>query len=227
MSISLWIIYSFTLIFLAAYVIGLLKKITLLRDISSAMILPLAGLSYFFIIFGLLPDSYHTILLSLISYVSLIISQICNIFAKNKKLSIVSKILFYISILSWSNLYLSVFYIYSVSNIIIIAVTIFYILLCLATCILCGKKTIIFYLVTSICILLSGINNLFGFSFLIYRSSANTILLYLGTLLSSALVIFYILDTYRFKTKLGMPISFFLLIASQVLISYSNILVLN
>jgi len=226
MSIAIWILLSLTTVFVALYIVGLVKKFTILKNISASLLLPLIGSVNILILKDLLPDSFHTIVITSVALILIVASQISFIFEIKKIFNIGSKILFNASLLCWAHLYMSSFYIYRVSGIIEIIFLILFIAISGVTCVLCGKQKIQTYISIVSGVFFSTFLSLFGFVFLIYGRTLHSILLYAGTITAIGLVIIYSLDSYRKKIKLGKTICLILLIVSQALIAYSNILML-
>lgn len=227
MAFYFWILYSFIAVFTALYIVGFCKKIALLANISSVFIIPLIGAANLLLLKNLLPDSFHTILISLISFIFVIIAQVFFIFENKRILTLCARISYAISMAVWINLYYSAFYIYRISGITVTIFAIIFLVISAVTCILAGKQKFHTYTYPVIGILLSGFLALLSFVFIINKKTTSTILLFAGALINTTLVVFYFLDINKFKFKLGKPLKLLLLIAAQTLISFSNILMLR
>lgn len=227
MSITLWILYSFVAVFSILYIVGFCKKINLLTALSSVPLLPLIGTANVLLLIDLLPDSFHTILLTIITYSLIFLSLTSAIFEKRKIFTHISIIFYILTILSWCSYYISAFYIYRVQTFVTVIFAIVYGTISIATCFFSGHQKLFTYLTVTLIICLTGVLNLFGFIFLYNTKTTSAILLYAGATINTALVIFYYLDKVRFNFKLGKPIKLLLLLAFQALISYSNFIILK
>lgn len=227
MSVSIWILLSFAIIFTTLYIVGFIKNINILRDLSSSLILPLIGTTNIFLLLNYLPDSSHILIITFFAYITAIASQILFIFENKRKLVVLANFLYLISTLIWGNLYVSSFYIYRVSSLLIIMYAIFFVIVSCFTCILSGKQKIYYYAHSIAGIFCTCILSLFSFIFLFYGKKLSAILLFAGATVNIALVIFYILDNSRFNFKFRKPLYMLLIVASQTLISYSNLLMLQ
>ncbi len=227
MSAIYWILYSFIAVFTALYIVGFCKKIVLLANISSVFIIPLIGALNLLFLKNQLPDSFHIIVISSITFFFVIIAQVFFIFENKRILTLCARICYAISMAVWINLYYSAFYIYRISGVTITIFAIIFLVISAITCILAGKQKFHTYTYPVIGILLSGFLALLSFVFIINKKTTSTILLFAGAIINTALVVFYFLDINKFKFKLGKPVKLVLLVAAQTLISFSNVLMLR
>lgn len=227
MSTSLWILFSFVLIVSALYVVSLIKNFNLINNISSIIVLPLIGATNLTFLQHYYPDSFHISLITLLVYITILLTQVCFLFNKKQIFSYLGIALYILASILWCDIYISAVYIYRISFVYKLIFIIISGLIAAGTCIFSGKQKIYVYVVITTAVFIAGLLAYFTFAFLIYGKKISAILLSAGAIANIALIIMYSLDKYKFNLKYGNTIKLAVLIAAQTLISYSNVLMLK
>ena len=127
MTISNWIFLSFSIISIAIYIVSSIKKWTIIKKISAACMMPFIAALIISFLYNELPDSRHTILITITTTTLATLTEILFIYEHKRSLRIFFRISFLVTLLGWMELYKSTFYIYSFSKWISIPASIIYI----------------------------------------------------------------------------------------------------
>lgn len=223
MFILSWIFLGLSVVSLLLYTISLLKNIDTLQKISSIMMITFFGILNIVLLANKLPDTFNTLITTIITYAILITTIALGAFLKTKYINNIKYSLFLITTLIWVSLYNSVFYIFRVSNLLIILMITIYISLFIFTCIKIGKQKSHFYFYSLIELFSCYILNFCSIISLLYGRTLNSLVLFLGTSTNIALVLIYIFNIKK-SYKHERMIKYLSLLAAQLLISYSNVI---
>ena len=228
MNTKCWILLGATLFSIILFIVfSLIKKAKIVQNISSILPLPLIFVLNFIFLKSFIPDSFHTITLSSIALIFISISYIMHVFFNNKAGKVIAGIIFVFSIIFWCLLYKSVFYIYHVPSLInIIAASAYFILFLLFFIIFIKQQSFTFYLFTVLSACIISFLHYSTIIYLCYNPVNFNIIKAVGTTLLLGYFILSILTNYKFEIKQHKLICFFLLFTSQVLIAFSNLMVL-
>lgn len=218
-----WIFLGLSAFSLLLYIISLLKNIDTLQKISSIMMITFFGILNIAFLANKLPDTYNTLITTIITYSILITTIALDAFLKTKYIDNIKYSFFLITTLTWISLYNSVFYIFRISNVLIIFMILVYISLFIFTCIKIGKQKSHFYFYSLIELLPCYFLNFTSVISLLYGKTLNSLVLFLGTSTNVALVLFYIFNIKK-SYKHERMIKYLSLLAAQLLISYSNVI---
>lgn len=218
-----WIFLGLSAFSLLLYIISLLKNIDTLQKISSIMMITFFGILNIAFLANKLPDTYNTLITTIITYSILITTIALDAFLKTKYIDNIKYSFFLITTLTWISLYNSVFYIFRISNVLIIFMILVYISLFIFTCIKIGKQKSHFYFYSLIELLPCYFLNFTSIISLLYGKTLNSLVLFLGTSTNVALVLFYIFNIKK-SYKHERMIKYLSLLAAQLLISYSNVI---
>lgn len=232
MTITFWILYSLLTINIALHIVGFCKKIGILTKLAANLFVPLIAVTNILHLITRLPNSYHTLIISILAFTSVIVCQLIFNFTKSKFSSFLYKGLFLFSSLCWIHLFISAFYIYRVSTVLSVIFLVLWGFLCTFTLIFGIKQNFFEHLYTFILLFVVVLLNLCGFSFLLYGKSLSGVILTLGTLLLLALMVICYINPKKINIDketnlnkfLHLRLIFFVL--SQILISYANVITL-
>ena len=200
-----WIFLSIIFISLVLYLIALIKKNSLMAKISSAFTIPFIALLNLSLLYYYLPDSRHIILTTIIAMSLVTISQILFLFENNIHARIAGRIPVWFLTLA----------------LIIYAGIITWVL------ILSGKQKFYKDFIFIIGLLIASGMHYSTLAAFCMSPSLSSILLTLGTTLTLVFIIIYFLDFAKYHFKFRKPLLFFILIASQSLIMFSNLLLIK
>ena len=227
MTIINWIIISaLAIAFILVIVSHILKKV-IIQKISECFIIPLFGTLIVLLLQNYLPDSLHLIKVTIAALSLATISTIFLSFDKIKVLRILGRILILANVFCWITLYRLIFFIHSVPLWLIILMTGIYLAGTISAIILSGKQELRFYILFTLSFALSSYLHFCSLIFLCYEKNSNSILLFAGTSIFAALTAFHFINQAKLKFKHAGIIRYSLLIASQVLIACSNILMIR
>ena len=227
MTIINWILISVLAIdFILLIVSHILKKVVM-QKITECLIMPVFGAFLVLLLKNYLPDSLHLIKVTIAALSLATVSTIFLSFDKYKFLRIFGRILILANIFCWITLYRSVFYIHSVPLWLIILMSCIYVAGTIAAIILSGKQELRFYILFALSFALSAYLHFCSLIFLCYEKTGNTIMLFAGTTIFAALTAFHFINQAKLKIKHAGIIRYSLLLASQVLIACSNLLMIQ
>ena len=227
MTIINWILISVLAIdFILLIVSHILKKVVM-QKITECLIMPVFGAFLVLLLKNYLPDSLHLIKVTIAALSLATVSTIFLSFDKYKFLRIFGRILILANVFCWITLYRSIFYIYSVPLWLIILMSCIYVAGTIAAIILSGKQELRFYILFALSFALSAYLHFCSLIFLCYEKTGNAIMLFAGTTIFAALTAFHFINQAKLKIKHAGIIRYSLLLASQVLIACSNLLMIQ
>ncbi len=227
MTIASWILLGALAINLILLIISHILKKTLMQKITECLMIPLFGAFTVLLLTNFLPDSLHLIKVTITALSLATISSIFLSLEKIKTLRIFGRILILANVFCWITLYRTVFFIHNVPLWLTLLMTFIYLAGTIATIILSGKQEIIFYLLFALSFALSAYLHFCSLIFLCYETSLNSILLFAGASIFAALTAFHFINQAKLKNKHARVIRYSLLLASQVLIACSNVLMIR
>lgn len=227
MTIINWILISVLAIdFILLIVSHILKKVVM-QKITECLIMPVFGAFLVLLLKNYLPDSLHLIKVTIAALSLATVSTIFLSFDKYKFLRIFGRILILANVFCWITLYRSIFYIHSVPLWLIILMSCIYVAGTIAAIILSGKQELRFYILFALSFALSAYLHFCSLIFLCYEKTGNAIMLFAGTTIFAALTSFHFINQAKLKIKHAGIIRYSLLLASQVLIACSNLLMIQ
>lgn len=227
MTIINWILISVLAIdFILLIVSHILKKVVM-QKITECLIMPVFGAFLVLLLKNYLPDSLHLIKVTIAALSLATVSTIFLSFDKYKFLRIFGRILILANVFCWITLYRSIFYIHSVPLWLIILMSCIYVAGTIAAIILSGKQELRFYILFALSFALSAYLHFCSLIFLCYEKTGNAIMLFAGTTIFAALTAFHFINQAKLKIKHAGIIRYSLLLASQVLIACSNLLMIQ
>ena len=227
MTISNWIFLSFSIISIAIYIVSSIKKWTIIKKISAACMMPfIAALSISFL-YNELPDSRHTTLITITTTTLATLTEILFIYEHKRSLRIFFRISFLVTLLGWMELYKSTFYIYSFSKWISIPASIIYIAGSIYILILTGKQKLYEYLMFLLTLAIGIILHFSSLIRLCYNFELSSSILFIGTSMTLAHIIFYILDYSKYHFKYSKTINLIMITLAQALITFSNVILMK
>ena len=234
MDTTSWVLVGIIGVSLILYfVFTFAKEIKIIQNISASLICPALGFLAFRFLLPFTPDSYHTIKLTAIAFIFISITLVTKVFFTDEKLESTKKaagiewILFLTSMAAWISLYKSVFVIYRVPTWInILAACSYVILFCLFFLIFVKKASLPFYILGTTALIVVSFLNYCTLLNLCFDPGKYSIIRFIGSTAVLAYVIFNLLCNSVINLKLKKLISLMILLASQVLIALSNVMVL-
>ena len=227
MTIASWILLGALAINLILLIISHILKKTLMQKITECLMIPLFGAFTVLLLTNFLPDSLHLIKVTITALSLATISSIFLSLEKIKTLRIFGRILILANVFCWITLYRTVFFIHNVPLWLTLLMTFIYLAGTIATIILSGKQEIKFYLLFALSFALSAYLHFCSLIFLCYETSLNSILLFAGASIFAALTAFHFINQAKLNFKHARVIRYSLLLASQVLIACSNVLLIR
>lgn len=227
MTITLWILSGYFITTTLLYIISLIKNIPLMRKISSGFMIPTIETAAIILLLRFLPDSFHIMIITAITLCLASISEILFLFTDIKVLSVLSRIIFFISQIFLLDIYKSTFFINRIPTWLCILSAVFYLLILTGVLLFAGKQKILKHCLFIIEMIISFFINYCTFITLCFERNLHSALQFSGTLTVCALVIYYILNNTRFNFKYKNSILLSLLIISQGFISAGNILMIK
>ena len=227
MTIANSILLSAIIIAVGLLIVSYIIKKTVIQKICECLIIPLFGALNILFLAEALPDSLHIIKITIAALSFVTISTIFIAFEKYKILRILGRIVVLLNVLCWISLYRTVFNIHKVPMWLIIVMTGIYIAGMLITIILSGKQEFLFYGFFALSFALTSYLHFCSMIFLFFEMSAHGILLFCGASLFIVLNAFHFINQARLNFKHAGVIRYSLLVASQVLIACSNLLMIR
>ena len=227
MTIINWILISVLAIDFILLIISHILKKVVMQKITECFIMPVFGAFLVLLLQNYLPDSLHLIKVTIAALSLATVSTIFLSFDKYKFLRIFGRILILANVFCWITLYRSVFYIHSVPLWLIILMSCIYVAGTIAAIILSGKQELRFYILFACSFALSSYLHFCSLIFLCYEKTGSSILLFAGTTIFAALTAFHFINQAKLKIKHAGIIRYSLLVASQVLIACSNLLMIQ
>ncbi len=227
MSVSSWIFLGLIVISLSLLILSYIKKLIVLQKCCECLILPFFATLITLCLTENLPDSFHIIVITIIAFTLISLSAIFLAFENIKTLRIAGRIASIANLFCWCLLYESIFRIHTIPFWLWIICGGIYIAAIIACCILSGKQALLFYLLFASAFLIVAFLHFCALIFLCYERTLASILLFTGVSISVFLIAFHFLNQTKLKTKHAGIIRYSLLLASQVLIACSNILMIR
>lgn len=227
MTIANWILLSIIIINTGLIILSWVKKFSILQKICECIMIPLFGTMDILILKEYLPDSLHLMKITIIALSLVTISTIFLSFEKYKILRISGRLLVVSSVVCWITLYRSVFFIYKVPLWLPLLMGAIYLAGTITAIILSGKQELRFYILFALSFALSAYLHFCSLIFLCFEKSENGIMLFAGTTVFACLTAFHFINQAKLNFKHAGKIRFSLLVASQILIACSNVLMIR
>ena len=224
MTIASWILLGSLAVNLILLIISHILKKTLMQKITECLMIPLFGAFTVLLLRAYLPDSLHLIIVTITALSLATISTIFLSLEKIKVLRIFGRILILASVFCWASLYRIVFFIHKVPLWLTILMSGIYLAGIIAAIILSGKQEIKFYILFALSIALSAYLHFCSLIFLCFETAGSSIMLFAGTSLFAGLTAFHFINQAKLNIKHAGIIRYSLMLASQILIACSNIL---
>ena len=227
MSVSNWIFLGLIIVALGLLILSYIKKFIILQKSCECLILPLSATLITMRLTENLPDSFHIIIITIIAFSLISISAIFLAFENIKTLRIAGRLASIANLLCWCVLYEPIFRIHAVPVWLWIICAGIYIAAIITCCIFSGKQVLLFYFLFAGAFSVAAFLHFCALMFLCYERTVASILLFAGTSISITLIAFHFLNQTRLKIKHAGVIRYCLLVASQILIACSNILMIR
>ena len=227
MTIANWILLGSLAIILILLVISHILKKSLLQKITECLMMPVFGAFTVLMLRAYLPDSRHLIKVTITALSLATVSTVFLSLEKIKTLRILGRILILANVFCWITLYRTVFFIHKVPLWLTILMACIYLAGTIAAIILSGKQEIKFYVLFALGFALSAYLHFCSLIFLCFETRASSILLFTGTSIFAALTAFHFINQAKLKFKHAGVIRYSLMLASQVLIACSNIVMIG
>jgi len=224
MTIINWIFIGLLAVDAGFIVFSLIKKYELIEKICSALLPPIVLIHPPFLLQNSLPDSYHTIQVTIIALSLVSLSFCIFVFSKDRRLTSTAYFLFFLCLLTWCQLFRTIFYVYRLPQWSIIILSIIYLLILVAAHLFSGKKRLAGYVYITLFMAVSELLNALSLISMIYRHNIASIIFFIGSLFTMLLLIFNFFDIKRLHLKHGMLIRAIALTASQFMIAVSCIM---
>ena len=227
MTIADWILLGLIIVSALLLIISYIKKINLLQKICECLIIPLFGALNVLLLRNYLPDSLHLIKITITALSLITISTIFISFESKKTLRILGRFFVLAGILCWISLYRTVFFLHKVPLWLIIIMAVIYLACVITAIILSGKQQSAYYVLFILSFAISAYLNFSSLIFLCFEFAGSSIMLFAGTTLFLALNSFHFINQAKLKIKHAGVIRYSLLVASQILIACSNIILIS
>ena len=227
MSVTNWIFLGLIIVAFVLLIISYIKKIIVLQKTCECLILPLAATLITLWLTESLPDSFHIIVITVTAFALISLSGFFLAFETVKTLLFAGRLSSIANLLCWCVLYEPIFRIHSVPVWLWIICSTFYIAVIITCCILSGKQSLLFYFLFAAAFSVVAFLHFCALMFLCYERTIASLLLFAGASLSTGLITFHFLNQTKLKTKHAGVIRYSLLVASQILIACSNILLIR
>lgn len=224
MTIANWILLGAIIVAEGLLIFAYIKKISILQKICECILIPLAGTLDILILKNYLPDSLHLMKVTITALSLTTISTIFLACENVKILRILGRILILSSVICWISLYRTVFFIHKVPLWLTILMTVVYAAGTILAIILSGKQEIKFYVLFALSFALSAYLHFCSLIFLCFEATGHAAMLFSGTTLFAILTAFHFINQAKLNYKHAGKIRYNLLLASQILIACSNIL---
>ena len=227
MTITNWILTGTLAIIAGLLIVSYIIKNSILKKICECLIIPVFGILNVLLLRNYLPDSLHLIKVTIVALSLSTISTIFLSFEKIKILRILGRLLILANVFCWITLYRTIFYIHKVPLWLIILMSCIYVAGIILAIILSGKQELFFYILFTFSFALSAYFHFCSLIFLCYETTENAIMLFAGTTTFLALTDFHFINQAKLKIKHAGVIRYSLIVASQILIACSNILLIR
>lgn len=227
MTIADWILLGSLAVILITLVTSHILKNVILQKICECLMLPVFGALNILLLRDYLPDSLHLIKITITALSLATISTIFLSLEKIKLLRIFGRILILANVFCWITLYRSIFFIHKVPLWLTILMSVLYLAGMVCTIILSGKQKALFYILFAFSFILSSYLHFCSLIFLCYERRVSSILLFAGASIFLALNAFHFINQAKLKFKHAGVIRYSLMLASQILIACSNLLMIG
>ncbi|MCR5188892.1 MAG: hypothetical protein K6C97_08150 [Treponema sp.] len=227
MTVLNWVFLSLSIIAIAIYILSSIKRWEIIKKLSATFMLPfIAALSISFL-YNELPDSRHTILTTIVTMALATITEILFIYEHKKILQVLFRLTFLVTLLGWMELYKATFYIYSFSRWLSIPASIIYGAGSIYILVKTGKQKLYEYLMFLAALVIGVVLHFSSLIRLCYDFNLPSSLLFLGTSMTLAHIIFYILDYSKYHFKYSKTINLIMITTAQTLITFSNVILMK
>ena len=227
MTIANWILLGTLALILILLIISHILKKTLMQKITECLMIPVFGIFTVLLLRAYLPDSRHLIKVTITALSLATVSTIFLSLEKIRLLRIFGRFLILANVFCWITLYRIVFYIHKVPLWLSILMFFIYLAGTIAAIILSGKQEIKFYILFALSFALSAYLHFCSLIFLCYETAGSSIMLFAGTSIFAGLTAFHFINQAKLNFKHAGVIRYSLMLASQILIACSNILMIG
>ena len=227
MTIANWILLGAIIVTTGLLIFSYIKKYRLLKIICESLIIPLFGAINILFLRNYLPDSRHLIKITITALSLITISTVFIALEKKRILRVSGRVLVLAGAVTWISLYKTVFFIHKVPLWLTIIMLMIYLAGLIVSIILSGKQDPVFYVLFAFSFMVSAYLNFCSMIFLCFETSGSAVMLFAGTALFLGLTAFHFINQAKLKIKHAGVIRYSLLVASQILIACSNILMIN
>ena len=224
MTVANWIFLGLIIIALGLWIISIIKHKDILQKTCECLIIPLTATLIIMWLTKSLPDSFHIIVITALAFTLISISAVFLAFEKIRTLRLAGRITSVANILCWCVLYEPIFRIHAVPAWLWILCSCVYGAAIITCCALSGKQRILFYLTFAVSFAVAAFLHFCALIFLCYERTSASVMLFGGASLCAGLVAFHFINQAKLNIKHAGIIRYSLLVASQVLIACSNIL---
>lgn len=222
-----WVFFALFLISLALHIFSYVKKMTLLQKISIAFAIPFATVFETLILFTKLPDSYHLIIITILSSCFATTAVILQFFRKNSFINKAVHYLYFLTVAVWNCVYFPTFFIYRIPGWFSISFLILYTIIFIILCIFIKKQKLSYYFGIILCFLDSVLLNICSFAALCFGKKLYALILFLGTTVMFCDMLFYFIKTHSLKIKHDKFIVVMAFIISQIVITGAGIMMIT
>lgn len=227
MEIIKWILLGAIVVTLGLLIIAYIKNIKIMKKICECLVMPFSGTLISLLISNYLPDSLHLLKITITALSLISISTVFISFENITALRISGRFLSIFGIFTWALLYREVFYIYNVPAWLTIIAICIYAAATVTSCILSGKQEPLFFAAFAVSFAFAAYLHFCSLIFLIYSHTASSIMLFGGTTLLAALIVFHFINHDKKKIKHAGIIRYILMAAAHILIACSNVLMIR
>lgn len=222
MDIAIYILCGFSALDLLLSIISYKKEQTTFSIITSTALFPLFTILSILLMTKQYPDTLHTMIIcGLVTVFTFFASFFIT--TENQKFKNIAKISFILSNILWISLFETTRYIYRIPTIFNIILTIIYVGIALIVFSISGKQKKLFYIYSLILIFTASLLNYFSLVTLCFGRTLNSVVLFIGTTANLIFNLSFISNYPKMDLKKEKLFRFILLIASQTLTAYSNV----
>lgn len=223
MNIVIYILCGFTVLDILLTSISYAKQSKTFNIITALSLFPILSILSILLMIQKYPDSLKTIIITGITTIFSTLSLL-YLFIDNKKTQILSKISFSITSLTWTTLFSTILFIHKIPTSFNIIVLILYFLLIAASVYFIGKQKLHIHLIKTFFIIIAILLNYFGLIFICYERTLASVVLFMGTTGNLLLAVNMAANFPKIDLKKEKLLRFIIMIASQTLIAYSNVI---
>lgn len=227
MTIANWILLGAVIVTFILLIISYIIHKIILQKICECIIIPIFGALNILLLRNFLPDSLHLIKVSVTALSLVTISTVLIAFENKKTLRVLGRIFVIASIVCWISLYRTIFYIHKVPLWLVILMTAIYVTSALSAIIVAGKKELLYGGLFALSFGISSYLHFCSLIFLCFERTGSSVMLFCGATLFLILNAFHFINHAKLNIKHAGIIRYTLLLASQVLLTCSNILIIR